>query len=159
MRSKIWIFGIAALAMTVPGAAVAKDQGRSGKQGQKMKGGSANAGYANRARADFNRDRAYANRDLARLNRDRADRSSDAYRCPPGLAKKNNGCLPPGIAKQRFNAGDRLPTGYRANNIPSMFGDRYRDSDRSLYRYDDGSIYRADPTTRRILEVISPRLR
>jgi hypothetical protein len=33
----------------------------------------------------------------------------DYYRaqanCPPGLAKKNNGCLPPGIAKKRYEIG------------------------------------------------------
>jgi len=28
--------------------------------------------------------------------------------CPPGLAKKNNGCLPPGQAK-KYRIGDRLP--------------------------------------------------
>jgi hypothetical protein len=32
--------------------------------------------------------------------------------CPPGLAKKNNGCLPPGIAKQSFNVGDRWNGNY-----------------------------------------------
>jgi Ni/Co efflux regulator RcnB len=29
--------------------------------------------------------------------------------CPPGLAKKNNGCLPPGQAKKRYVVGQRLP--------------------------------------------------
>ena len=28
--------------------------------------------------------------------------------CPPGLAKKNNGCLPPGQAKKRYRVGQRL---------------------------------------------------
>ena len=28
--------------------------------------------------------------------------------CPPGLAKKNNGCLPPGQAKKRYQVGQRL---------------------------------------------------
>ena len=30
-------------------------------------------------------------------------------KCPPGLAKKNNGCLPPGQAKKRYLVGHRLP--------------------------------------------------
>ena len=30
-------------------------------------------------------------------------------KCPPGLAKKNNGCLPPGQAK-KWQVGQRLPT-------------------------------------------------
>ena len=29
--------------------------------------------------------------------------------CPPGLAKKNNGCQPPGLAKQRWHVGQPLP--------------------------------------------------
>jgi Ni/Co efflux regulator RcnB len=29
--------------------------------------------------------------------------------CPPGLAKKHNGCLPPGHAKKRYNVGRQLP--------------------------------------------------
>ncbi len=32
-----------------------------------------------------------------------------AGRCPPGLAKKNNGCLPPGQAKRMWNMGESLP--------------------------------------------------
>lgn len=32
--------------------------------------------------------------------------------CPPGLAKKNNGCLPPGIAKKRYEIGRRIPDGW-----------------------------------------------
>ena len=32
-----------------------------------------------------------------------------AGRCPPGLAKKNNGCLPPGQAKKLWAVGQPLP--------------------------------------------------
>jgi Ni/Co efflux regulator RcnB len=49
------------------------------------------------------------------------DREREAYRtyytqqygkgCPPGLAKKNNGCLPPGQAKKRYQIGQPLPHG------------------------------------------------
>ena len=30
--------------------------------------------------------------------------------CPPGLAKKHNGCMPPGQAKKRWQVGHRLPS-------------------------------------------------
>lgn len=30
-------------------------------------------------------------------------------KCPPGLAKKHNGCLPPGQAKKRYIIGEPLP--------------------------------------------------
>ena len=33
---------------------------------------------------------------------------SQAKPCPPGLAAKNNGCLPPGLAK-RYTIGEVLP--------------------------------------------------
>lgn len=29
--------------------------------------------------------------------------------CPPGLAKKGNGCMPPGQAKKPYSIGQRLP--------------------------------------------------
>jgi len=32
-----------------------------------------------------------------------------AGNCPPGLAKKNNGCLPPGQAKKLWMVGQPLP--------------------------------------------------
>lgn len=60
----------------------------------------------------------------------RADRS-----CPPGLAKKNNGCLPPGQAKKtdRVIVGEALPPGavftvprhVRATLPPPPPGHRY----------------------------------
>lgn len=39
--------------------------------------------------------------------------------CPPGLAKKNNGCLPPGQAKKRYAIGHPLPPGIVLGPIPS----------------------------------------
>ena len=37
--------------------------------------------------------------------------------CPPGLAKKNNGCLPPGQAK-KFAVGQPLPAGTTYYTVP-----------------------------------------
>jgi hypothetical protein len=39
--------------------------------------------------------------------------------CPPGLAKKNNGCLPPGQAKKRYVVGQPLAPGLSYKPIPS----------------------------------------
>jgi hypothetical protein len=39
--------------------------------------------------------------------------------CPPGLAKKNNGCLPPGQAKKMYAVGHPLPPGMRVDVVPS----------------------------------------
>ena len=49
--------------------------------------------------------------------------------CPPGLAKKNNGCLPPGQAKKLYNVGQRWPGNYgyawNYNQIPYDLRSRY----------------------------------
>ncbi|WP_292063598.1 hypothetical protein [Brevundimonas sp. UBA7664] len=52
--------------------------------------------------------------------------------CPPGLAKKDNGCLPPGQARHiaRAAAADRYEWLWRARD------------DQSRYRYDNGYLYR-----------------
>lgn len=39
--------------------------------------------------------------------------------CPPGLAKKHNGCLPPGQAKKRYAIGYPLPHGVVLGPLPS----------------------------------------
>jgi hypothetical protein len=39
--------------------------------------------------------------------------------CPPGLAKKHNGCLPPGQAKKRYAVGQAFPHGVVYGPVPS----------------------------------------
>ncbi len=43
-----------------------------------------------------------------------------AGHCPPGLAKKNNGCLPPGQAKKLWAIGQPLPWGVAYYPLPAM---------------------------------------
>ncbi len=38
--------------------------------------------------------------------------------CPPGLAKKNNGCLPPGQAKKLWAMGQPLPSALAFHPLP-----------------------------------------
>ena len=45
--------------------------------------------------------------------------SYDAKRCPPGLAKKNNGCMPPGQAK-KWRIGEPLPTTVVYTPVPQV---------------------------------------
>ena len=54
-----------------------------------------------------------------------------------------------------LSVGQRMPAGYGAYNVPIDYRDRYYDTDQDLYRYNDGYIYRADPTTQLITAVIS----
>ena len=44
--------------------------------------------------------------------------------CPPGLAKKNNGCLPPGQAKKRYVVGQPLPKGIVVVDLPAVLSTR-----------------------------------
>jgi hypothetical protein len=66
--------------------------------------------------------------------------------CPPGLANKNNGCLPPGQAKKVFGLGDRLqPTWFSGYQLPEQYRAFYSDTPDYYYRYnDDGYIYRVE---------------
>ena len=89
-----------------------------------------------------------------------------AYRdggCPPGLAKKNNGCLPPGQAKKLYNRGQRWPGHYgyawNYNQIPYDLRNRYGFDPDDRYYYGDGYLYQVDPTTMLISQVVSAILR
>ncbi len=60
--------------------------------------------------------------------------------CPPGLDKKDNGCLPPGQAKKYL--GSRLQQSFADSRIPFQYRSWYRDDNDHFYRYGDNSIYR-----------------
>ena len=83
--------------------------------------------------------------------------------CPPGLAKKGNGCLPPGQAKRLYNVGQRFPTQYgnlwNYNQIPYDLRQRYSFDPGHRYYYGDGYLYRVDPRTMLISQVVSAILR
>ena len=83
--------------------------------------------------------------------------------CPPGLAKKHNGCMPPGQYKKLYGIGDRWRSGYGYrwdyNQIPYDLRSRYGFDPRSNYYYGDGYLYRVDPTTMVISEVVNAILR
>ena len=89
-----------------------------------------------------------------------------AYRaegCPPGLAKKHNGCMPPGQAKKLYNVGQRWPGNYgnlwSYNQVPYDYRQRYDLNPYDQYYYGDGYIYRVDPKTMLIQQVLSAILR
>ena len=46
-----------------------------------------------------------------------ADYQRQGKRCPPGLAKKNNGCIPPGQAR-KWHTGQPLPRDVVYYNVP-----------------------------------------
>ena len=83
--------------------------------------------------------------------------------CPPGLAKKAVPCMPPGQAKKMYGVGQRLPLGYanpyRYNQIPYQLRNQYGLNPYGSYYYGDGYLYRVDPRTMLVQQVISALLR
>ena len=84
--------------------------------------------------------------------------------CPPGLAKKHNGCMPPGQAKKLYNVGQRFRPGYGGlspygyNQIPYDLRNQYGLNPYGNYYYGDGYLYRVDPKTMLVQQVISALL-
>jgi hypothetical protein len=59
--------------------------------------------------------------------------------CPPGLARKDNGCLPPGQAMKLLNAP--LQRTLASSLVPYQYRSWYQDNPDYLYRSGDGYIY------------------
>ena len=82
--------------------------------------------------------------------------------CPPGLAKKHNGCMPPGQAKKLYRVGQRFPLSYGTrwtyNQIPYDLQRQYGFNPYDRYYYGDGYVYRVDPKTMLIRQVVSALL-
>ncbi|PJE37153.1 excinuclease ABC subunit A [Pseudooceanicola lipolyticus] len=93
--------------------------------------------------------------------------------CPPGLAKKGNGCQPPGLAKQpqRDRDDNAYQNGYQDGHVDALrgyrIGDRIQrdyvviertarhglDPNGTYYRV-NGGVYQVDRQTREILGII-----
>jgi hypothetical protein len=93
-----------------------------------------------------------------------ADQYGYAQRgCPPGLAKKNNGCLPPGQAK-KLAIGQRYAQSYgydpyAYNQIPYDLRQQYGLDSSNNYYYDQGNLYGVDPRTQIVEQIIRAILR
>jgi hypothetical protein len=85
--------------------------------------------------------------------------------CPPGLAKKAMPCVPPGQAKKLFGVGQRVPLNYNGllgyNSVPDNLRSYYGGQldPRSRYIYDNSYLYRVDPTTMVVQQVLNAILR
>ena len=135
--------GAASLAFAAPAMA---DPGKNKGQGKKAQHGQMAQGHGQKAKPGK---KIYQGHAAANYWGNR--------NCPPGLAKKNNGCLPPGIAKQSFNVGDRWNGNYRQwsfNQVPLDWRNQYGLDRNNRYYYRDGYLYSVDPRTRLVESVI-----
>jgi hypothetical protein len=65
--------------------------------------------------------------------------------CPPGLAKKGNGCMPPGQAAKYIGQPLLAATRFGAlEPLPRSFDSLFYDNDDYYYRYGGGYLYRVD---------------
>ena len=86
--------------------------------------------------------------------------AADTTGCPPGLAKKDPPCIPPGLAAQNgvdvpddpYGIGERLPAGYAIAIDPKL----YTPNDWAQFVREGDGIYRADATTGEVLDQVGP---
>ena len=75
--------------------------------------------------------------------------------CPPGLAKKNNGCLPPGQAKKRYVVGQPLGSGVVYKPIPAELSVRIgKPPEGYLYVTLDGDLLKLAVGTLLVVDAI-----
>ena len=58
------------------------------------------------------------------------------------------------LTGQPITVGQPMPAGYDVYNVPYAYRSQYMDSPNSLYRYNDGYVYRVDPTTQLVQAAI-----
>lgn len=150
MKKLTLLIGAAALVATTPVAAKPDKSHGNGQRVMMEKGKTHKAGKSSRGLVTSDRfGRLYA------LNA----RGS----CPPGLAKKSNGCQPPGQAKKLYNVGQRynrnFGNSWTYNQIPDHLRSQYRFDQTDRYYYNNGYLYQVDPKTMLIQQVISALLR
>ena len=79
--------------------------------------------------------------------------------CPPGLAKKHNGCMPPGQAKKRYVVGQRLPTTVVIQPLPPVLVTRLGRAPAGYeYAVVDGDVVKLAIGTRLVVDAITALL-
>ncbi|WP_298742921.1 hypothetical protein [uncultured Brevundimonas sp.] len=58
------------------------------------------------------------------------------------------------LTGQPITVGQPMPAGYDVYNVPYAYRNQYADSAESIYRYNDGYVYRVDPTTQLVQAAI-----
>lgn len=143
MKNLIIAASVAAFAFSAP-AYAGPGKGQS-KQAQKM-------GQAHKANRS------------AHLGHSNQGKGFGVNGCPPGLANKPM-CMPPGQHKKRFGVGQRVPLGYNGllgyNALPQDLRNRYGANldPRSRYIYDNSYLYRVDPQTMLVQQVLGALIR
>jgi hypothetical protein len=161
MNKLILLAGTAMLLATAPAAAnPGNGHGQGHGKSAMAHGQSAMAhGNSSQARAMHGR----SNVGVIRTSNGRLYALDRRGSCPPGLAKKGNGCMPPGQAKKLYNVGQRYNRNFgnlwSYNQIPDYLRNQYTFDPNDRYYYNNGYLYQVDPRTMLIQQAISALLR
>ncbi len=158
MKTTILIAGALTLAFTGP---LAADPGKSKEKGN---GKSSHSTIKHGgAKASANAHRSSRNGVIMTDRYGRQYALDARGSCPPGLAKKNNGCNPPGQAKKQYDIGQRynrnFGNSWTYNQIPVALRSQYNLNSDDRYYYNQGYLYQVDPKTMLVERVISALLR
>jgi uncharacterized protein DUF1236 len=144
---------LAVLALAIPTSeALTKDKGKDKHKGKAVKAEKQKGAKAVVV-TDAGRHRRVVFVDTDRQAARTWWRQSYGRNCPPGLARKDNGCLPPGQARKRYVVGRALPSTVVIGSVPSglrlsVAPSGYR------YAYVDGDILLLDAASRLVADVI-----
>lgn len=114
------LLAVAITALLITGTSAYADKPEKGNGNNGNNGKNKNEQYEKRGgKADKNDQPSFSFRsEDSRLIRDFYGTQAAKGKCPPGLAKKNNGCQPPGQAK-KWQRGSPLPSDVRYYDIPN----------------------------------------
>ena len=159
MRCTLTISAIcAALTVSMAAATLAGNDKGKGKSKGKGHGKGAPAAVVERGPGDRDVVVVFNDRDRDEVRRFWVD-SYGRGNCPPGLAKKHNGCLPPGQAKKRYVVGQRLPATVVIQPLPPVLVTRLGPAPRGYeYAVVDGDVVKLAVGTRLVVDAITALL-
>lgn len=157
MRQILYSLPLAMMIFAMPAQAADKHAEKSGGRGAHVvkadkddrgKGQSQHASQAKAKKAQFDdRDRGFV--------RSYYSDKHGIGNCPPGLAKKDNGCLPPGQAKKAYVVGEPLPSTVVINPLPPELSRLLTPAPTGYrYGYVDGAVVQYSPRDRLIIDAI-----
>jgi Ni/Co efflux regulator RcnB len=115
------VLALAIASLFVAGPVFAKDHGDDHGKGQEkhaQKHEDKNERQADkRQREDIKHGAYFNDRQRSSVREYYSQNYGGGKRCPPGLAKKNNGCMPPGQAKN-WSVGQPIPRGVTIYTVP-----------------------------------------
>lgn len=155
MKKLILFVGAAAIALGSP--ASAKPDNGHGKQGKAQ---SAKSHGKVHAKGHSNK---HGKHVVTMRNGSRLYAFNARGSCPPGLAKRDNGCMPPGQAKRMYNVGQRYNRNFgniwTYDQIPEHLRSQYSFDQSDRYYYRNGYLYQVDQRTMLVQQVVSALLR